>query len=263
MKLFGRELFGYKKEPGMLYDFAQHGIVANRTNMGGPESIEMMITNTVKESLDKKPKKKKAVVKPAEPSAKEVYAAGGLNSKSFVIKNGEDYIQEQVSIIDSKLNFIGPKPKQRGRRGMDETFAVPEWGPVSYGRMELESIRERLLARAHLSEKEVADVVAKYPHTTSQLVSDLLTAQRHLRCARSDSFVPDFPKDAIQAMEEYNKLSIKVTGKKTTFYVIAKHEDFEQIQKRRDPILLAESPFGHFWQVLGAWDEEMVFLGDL
>ncbi len=44
---------------------------------------------------------------------------------------------------------------------------------------------------------------------------------------------------------------------------IADKKDFEKKDKRRDPILLAQSPFGHFWQILGAWDKEMLFLEEL
>ena len=38
---------------------------------------------------------------------------------------------------------------------------------------------------------------------------------------------------------------------------------FRKAYEKRDPILLAQSPFGFYWQILGAWDKEMLLLGEL
>jgi hypothetical protein len=39
--------------------------------------------------------------------------------------------------------------------------------------------------------------------------------------------------------------------------------DYEGPEHRRDPILLARSPFGRWWYVLGAWDKEVEIVDDL
>jgi hypothetical protein len=54
-----------------------------------------------------------------------------------------------------------------------------------------------------------------------------------------------------------------LSNKTTHFYVIADKKDFDKTPAKRDPILLAQSPFGFFWNILGAWSDEMIFLGDL
>jgi len=64
-------------------------------------------------------------------------------------------------------------------------------------------------------------------------------------------------------MKNYNKATDKLCGKQAVFYIIANKKDFEKTDKRRDPILLAQSPFGHFWQILGAWDEECLIIEEL
>ena len=69
--------------------------------------------------------------------------------------------------------------------------------------------------------------------------------------------------EAIEAMKEYEGFCIELCNKKPVFYVVAQAKDFEKINKKRDPILLAQSPFGFFWQILGAYDEEMQYLSDL
>lgn len=64
-------------------------------------------------------------------------------------------------------------------------------------------------------------------------------------------------------MEDYNEYVEKITGKKAVFYIIAREEDFEKSYEKRDPILLAQSPFSFVWHILGAWDEEMMLLSEL
>ena len=41
------------------------------------------------------------------------------------------------------------------------------------------------------------------------------------------------------------------------------NRDFEKQYERRDPILLAQSPFGFYYHILGAWDTEMLYLPEL
>ncbi len=98
---------------------------------------------------------------------------------------------------------------------------------------------------------------------TAEQIAEVLENNSHLESRGAGSFVPDFPSEAIKAMKEYTDMCVSLCNKKPIFYVIADGKDFQTVNKRRDPILLAQSPFGHFWQILGAWDKEMVFLGDL
>ena len=188
-----------------------------------------------------------------------------LNKNDFRILNNSAYIKVQVALIDEKLDLMGRTKKKQIKFNLNNfapmSLATDDTGGVMYGRLELESIRERLMNRLKI--QDVGDLVEKYPHTTSALIAKVISENSHLRVAKATDFVPDMPKDAIKAMQEYKDKCIKLCNKTPIFYVIAKHEDFQKKNARRDPILLAQSPFGFFWQILGAWDDEMIYLGDL
>ena len=258
MKLFGKNLFGFKKEPTLMYDFAQHGILDRP--YGGFDGILSVATEAGMDTPIKK-SKKKVVVKP-NITPKELYKLESLNNNDFSVQASPEYIEQQLEMINQKLAFLGPKPKEKkskfGRDLVPQTFEI---GGVKYGRDELESVKERIENRRRIG--EFKNILEKYPHTSSQKIQEVVTEHSNLRCQPVGNFVPDLPSEAISAMKEYDKMCVELCNKKTHYYVIADNKDFHQVAKRRDPILLAESPFGHFWQILGAWDEEMIYLGDL
>jgi hypothetical protein len=98
--------------------------------------------------------------------------------------------------------------------------------------------------------------------TTAEKV-DELCKKYNLAFHPSDIFIPEFPKEAIEVMTSYTENMEKLCGKKPKFYVIATKEMFSDAYKKRDPILLAESPFGLYYDILGAWDKEMTVLSEL
>lgn len=266
MKLFGFDLFKHKTPMGPMYDFAQHGIT-NPPNYRNFD-IAAVAVSTPEEAESAKKLLEKKKVKKEETIAitpKGVYHMKMLHDNDFKIKTDKEYIEKQVSLIDEKLDLIGKPPKTSRGRGRHEYIEFAEMGGVRYGREELQSIKERLLARYKLVD-EKADwqrIFNEYPHTTNELIQNVLAANTHLSCKLAKEFVPDFPHEAVDAMKKYNKMCIEVCGRESVFYVVAQHKDFEKKDRRRDPILLAQSPFGFFWQILGAWDEEMVLLDEL
>jgi hypothetical protein len=64
-------------------------------------------------------------------------------------------------------------------------------------------------------------------------------------------------------MKKYTNNMKKLCQKKPVFYVIAEPDKFKKAYEKRDPILLVQSPFGFYWQILGAWDKEMILLSEL
>ncbi len=252
--MFGRDLFTFKKEPGQMYDFAQHGLLNDNNRMEYAPILQR-----VEEATETKKNESKKEKKLSTP--KEIYDLKALNSHNFQIQCDEKYIDEQVEIINAKLEFLGKEPKAKKSRRGDIPEPYFEMGGVKYGREELESIKARLINRKKIS--EVKATLEKYPHTTSDLISKVLQDNINLRTESVGRFVPDLPREAMQSMKEYNTMCVDLCDQKTNFYIIADQKDFVQVNKKRDPILLAQSPFGHFWQILGAWDKEMVFLADL
>ena len=249
MKLFGKELFSFRKEAGQMYDFAQHGLISNNDTM-------QFVTVSATESVAVPQRKKKKEPEKIQITPKGIYEMKALNDNQFVIKADLEYIEQQIADAETKLDFIGKASK--ADRGQPNVIGI---GAVVYGRMELESIIERLKNRKRLD--EFKEILEEYPHTISDLINDVIHNNSNLRCQRAEEFVPDFPRNAISAMKKYDQMCIKLCNKKAVYYVVATTKDFEKKNRRRDPILLAQSPFGFFWQILGAWDEEMVYLGDL
>lgn len=256
MKLFGKELFGHRKiTETHLYDFAQFGLLNSHSQSMGFTGLSSFEDSTpVKQKKAKKAEKE--VTPPPEITPKELFKLEALNDNEFKIASDPEYIRVHVEDMKDRLKLY--KETKKDNRGNDLIWLS---GAESYGKQEVESMIERLNNRLRIAEFD--DILKEFPHTSSLKVSELVEQHKHLRCGTAGQFVPDFPREATQAMKRYNQMCQQLCGKDTNFYVIANHKDFDQIPKKRDPILLAQSPFGFFWQVLGAWDEEMQYLGDL
>ncbi len=139
-------------------------------------------------------------------------------------------------------------------------------------------MRKKFIRHNNYAKKEVMDMVVrlenrkqyekfrhcfeKYDRTTTDAIEKLVK-KYHLVLKTTDLFIPKFPKEAIDIMEDYEENCQKLCNKKPIFYVIAKAEDFKKEVKRNDPILLAQSPFGIYWDILGAWDKEILLLEEL
>ena len=129
-----------------------------------------------------------------------------------------------------------------------------------YAKREVEGLIERLENRKRWS--EFKDYFDGFKNTTDEKIEKLLD-KYDLVMKESDLFVPEFPDVAIKTMKEYTEKMMDLCGKKPVFYVIAEPDKFRKAYEKRDPILLVQSPFGFYWQILGAWDKEMLLLSEL
>lgn len=129
-----------------------------------------------------------------------------------------------------------------------------------YSKREVEALIERLHNRKKWN--EFKSFFNEFQNTTDEKIGILLE-KYDLVMKTSDLFVPEFPDDAIAVMKNYTEKMDALCGKKPVFYVIAEPDKFRKAYERRDPILLVQSPFGFYWQILGAWDKEMLLLSEL
>jgi len=242
MGLFGTKLWAKKKvkKETHLYDFAQH---ASNNSYG--EYIRLVAEVEDVEEVNSSNEKVKARVKKPSATPLEIYKLGTLNQPQRQIIHSDEYIKAERDKLAKKLSLV---------RGSDS-------GATGYARQELRSMIERLGNRKRL--EEFQPLLEKYPHTTTQAITDVVSGHSNLRFKEASEFMPDFPDDAVDAMEEYRQMTQALCGKDPVFYVIADKKDFGEVNQRRDPILFAQSPFGFIWQILGAWDDEMIYLGDL
>ena len=252
IKLFGKSLFEAKKskidqvmglatqavqESKYLPDF--HG---GWNNNGGV--IWEIAQQPIATKIEDASKKKKVEKEKIKLTPKGVFELKLLNNESFKLNTNSEYIENQLSNFKDKLGMIKAEEYDM-RRGVEE----------------IGSIVVRLENRKKYP--EVKDFFEEFPYTSTSKIDGMLKLHDHLKLGKIAQFIADMPKEAVEVMKKYNENTEKVCKKKAVFYIIADKKDFEVSNKRRDPILLAQSPFGHFWQILGAWDEEMMFLEEL
>lgn len=149
-----------------------------------------------------------------------------------------NYLDEKISVLKSKEELIRQQ----------------------YAKQEVAALIERLTNRKQYAENKA--FFDKFENTTQEKIDDLL-AKYELEMHPSDIFVPEFPDDAIKIMKDYTKKVKAISGKNPVYYVIAEPAHFKKVDGKRDPILLVQSPFGFYYQILGAWDKEMLILSEL
>lgn len=98
---------------------------------------------------------------------------------------------------------------------------------------------------------------------TDQFHIDALCKKHSLVFKSADIFMPEFPDDATTIMADVTNKTKQLCGKMPRLFVIATEDQFRSADKKRDPILLSQSPFGFYYYILGAWDKEMLYLPEL
>jgi hypothetical protein len=253
LKIFGKSLFSISANRGnILYGEAT---VANNESKflldfyvkrGGSEPlsayIELTHVNGV-EVVKDTPKKATPTEKPSV-TPKKAYDLQMLNNKKFVLKTDAVYVDGQLADFKEKLGMLDATEYDM-RNGIDE----------------IASTIIRLENRKKYA--SVEKFFEQYPYTMTTQIAGLINAHSNLQLGKIAQFIADLPKEAISAMKDYDKNTVSLCGKRAVYYIVADKKDFKKSDTRRDPILLAQSPFGHFWQILGAWDKEMLFLEEL
>jgi len=215
-------------EEKYLFDFKNYS-AGFSSNDHRSDEIDDEETRKANKKARQEAESKKLVVKP-----KDVLVELETIPTPFSL-NGLD---EKISILKDKENLI----------------------TQYYAKREVSALIKRLENRKkYLESKAFFD---NYQNTTDEKIDKLLSGYK-LVMKTSDIFIPDFPNDAIETMTAYTQKCEELFGQKPVFYVIAEESKFRKSYEKRDPILLVQSPFGFFWQILGAWDEEMILLGEL
>lgn len=266
MKIFGIELFKKKTEVEKILEEATDMAAKNKYLpdffMGNRGWAEGLIEFSVQESvsnlqeklagtpkIEKKkrgrPAKKKVEEVKIQITPKGVYEMKFLDEKDgFLFNTDPKYIDDQLADFNYRKLLIKGDRYEMGN-----------------GLKEIESMVVRMQNRK-LYDKH-AKFYEQYPYTRTSRINALLKQHSYLKMDTVDQFVSSLPKEAIEAMKKYREETERMCQKLPTFYIIADKKDFQKTEERKDPILLAQSPFGHFWQIIGAWDEEMMLLEEL
>lgn len=249
IKIFGRNLFstnkgdillnqafGQTKKSKYLQDF--YTLNDNPSPWGEFMSTSSITQDVKQVGTETKNEDKKGI------TPKEVWNLKMLHDKTFTLKIDPAYISKQLEAFKEKLGLIKSEEFDI-RRGVNQ----------------IASIVTRLENRQNYP--KFAKFFEEYPYTTTSKINELVEKHDNLKLGQVAQFIADMPKEAVQIMKEYTEKTRELCEKKAVFYIIADKKDFNKTNERRDPILLAQSPFGHFWQILGAWDEEMMFIEEL
>jgi hypothetical protein len=198
----------------------------------------------------------------------------GVAMNSFISVGGaSDSDSEESSKETSRKIAVKPKdvlneletiPTPWTLSNLDDKIEVLKYKSdlitQNYSKREVQGLIERLENRKQWHKYK--NFFQEFQNTTDEKI-DALLDNYDLVMKTSDLFIPEFPDDAIAVMKKYTDNMQKLCKKKPVFYVIAEPDKFKKAYEKRDPILLVQSPFGFYWQILGAWDEEMVLLSEL
>jgi len=185
------------------------------------------------------------------------------NSQVQTMKVKPIDVLKELERIPSRISLVGLDKKIEILK--DKADLISEY----YAKIEIQELINFLKARKRLDEginkkskTTFGEWFSQFDYTNLEKV-EALTKKYRLRFDKADIFVAEFPDEAVETMKEYTKHVLQLTGKKPIFYVIATEDSFQKSYERRDPILLAQSPFGMFLNILGAWDKEMIYLPEL
>lgn len=259
MRLFGAEILKRKREPSELYDFASHGLLRDYSHIGIGDIDLMAISgddDISKKYLNEVAARNKIALEGETKTPKEVYQLESLNDDTYTINCDRKYIEKNIRMLVKKRDLL-PKGSSEKNNQFTRVFS----GGTIHGRLEVESMIERLGNRLRYA--EFKEYYEQFAYTKSAKINELLRTVTNLSSKRVEDFVPDLPDDVVEIIEEYNDNTLRLCGKKPVYYIIADKKDFEVQDKKRDPILLVQSPFCLEWQVLAAWDDEAIYLGDL
>lgn len=262
LKLFGREIFEFTRRGGaggLLFESARKAVKDDdflpdflRFSAGGINFRRSSLAEEVEVSFDemverakgrKKAKKKMKVEEKEEVTPKGVFELKLLHDEKYRVNCDPEYVDKQLEDFKEKLSLLDTKEDMR--RGV----------------VEISSIILRMENRKRYDKFKA--FFEEYSYTVNSRIEQVLKDNKHLRIDKVEQFLADMPNEAVRAMKGYTRYTKDLCSKKPIFYIIANKKDFEKTSMRKDPILLAQSPFGHVWQILGAWDEEMLLLEEL
>lgn len=194
------------------------------------------------------------IVRSANPITIDGQTPEEYKGQTLKIKVKPIDVLQELEVMPTPFSLIGLDDKIMIMRDKEKLIKQ------KYAKREVSALIERLENRKqYIKFREFFD---SFQNTNDEKIKKLLE-KYDLVMKPADIFIPEFPDDAVKVMKNYNEKLKKLCDKKAVFYVIATPDNFKDADGKRDPILLVQSPFGFYWQILGAWDKEMLMLSEL
>lgn len=167
---------------------------------------------------------------------KPIEIVGEINAKMPEIQTGG--LKEQIKIVEARLKVL----KKYGGNYSDETLAL------GYLRA-----RQKFAKTEHLFKD--------WPITTDEMIQNLVKKYK-VQFVSFYGYSKSLPIQATEQLEKFGDAWEKVVDDDTK-PDLRMITDYKGTEHKKDPILLAASPFGAWWHILGAWDEEVKIVDDL
>lgn len=122
--------------------------------------------------------------------------------------------------------------------------------------------RDEIEALSYLKARKKYDKVKKlfrWQIATKEGI-DALCKKYKVRMVNFSGYYKNVPTEALDELEKYISAYKKVSDAEPSFQLII---DDGGKETRKDPILLATSPFGRWFYICGAWDKEIEIVDDL
>ncbi len=162
------------------------------------------------------------------------------------------------------INELELPPREIDLMGLDDKIAIlkikKELINQRYALQDIDGLIIRMENRKKYPKYK--EFFSGFSTTTDKKINALLN-KYDLVFRSVDIFVPELPDEVILVMKKYQDITIEICGKKPLIKIIATSASFKEVNDSRDPIILAESPFWFGYDILGAYDKEMLLLSEL
>lgn len=167
---------------------------------------------------------------------KPVAIVGEIVAKKPEIQIGG--LKDQIKIVEARLKVL----KKYGGNTNDEEIAL-----------------RYLKARRKFDKTE--KLFSTWAITTDEMIQALVKKYK-VQFVSFYSYSKSLPIEATEQLEKFGDAWEKVVDDDTK-PDLCMITDYKGTEHKKDPILLAASPFGAWWHILGAWDEEVKIVDDL
>jgi len=168
-----------------------------------------------------------------------------------IVKKPVEVVKDVIA-EEPKMNLIDLKKQirlvERRKRCLEEECKVT---PSD----EIEALK---YLKARLKYLKYAKLF-RWAITTNEKIAELLKTYK-LSNVGFRSYFKSVPMEAIDELEKFMNAWKKVSNTEPDLRLII---DDGGTETKKDPILLASSPFGKWFYVLGAWDKEVQYVDDI
>lgn len=146
-------------------------------------------------------------------------------------------IKEQIKIVEARMKVLR---KFQGQT-YDEKYAL-------------------MYLRARLGYKKYEKLFT-WALTTDEMIQALIKKYK-VQFVGFSGYSKSLPNEAMKELEKFSLAWEKVVEEEREPQLMM-ITDYKGTEHKKDPILLAESPFGKWWYILGAWDKEVEIVDEL